>query len=328
VPIDITLLARKPFGFETGAGYGTDTGARGLFKWEWRRATRTGHRIDNSYRISQYLDVIDFRYLIPGLSPSTDQFAITGGYTNDRSPERDLNSTTRQLGGSYISGDVLKNWQNTYSLSYQHESYEDLTNIRESTMFLPSVKWEIIRANNRFNADHGYNLSLQVRGASEELGSSTNFAQAELFGKYIHKLTDYHRILMRADIGVTEQQDLDAIPLSLRFYAGGDNSVRGYAYQSLGPTVIDEKGEPVVEGGPYLLVGSIELEQKITGKWFAAVFYDKGNAMYHLNDSLKSGAGFGIRWQSPIGPVRVDLAEALSDRDKPWRLHVNIGPDF
>ena len=114
------------------------------------------------------------------------------------------------------------------------------------------------------------------------------------------------------------------VPASLRFFAGGDRSVRGYAYQSLGPLDASNK----VVGGKHLMVGSIEFEHSFNHRWGAALFYDAGNAMDHLGDELERGAGIGVRWKSPVGPVRFDLARALTLDGEPWRIHINIGPDL
>src|SRR5690606_9543527 len=119
----------------------------------------------------------------------------------------------------------------------------------------------------------------------------------------------------------TRIDEFSELPASLRFFAGGDQSVRGYRYNSLGPT--DASGEVI--GGRKLLVGSLEYEHRIRGGWSAAVFYDAGNALEDYGDSLARGAGFGVRWLSPIGQVRIDLASALSEDGNPWRLHLNIG---
>ena len=110
----------------------------------------------------------------------------------------------------------------------------------------------------------------------------------------------------------------------MRFFAGGSQSVRGYAYQSLGP--VDASGKVV--GGKHLMIGSIEFEHSFENKWGVAVFYDGGNAIDNMADDLERGAGFGLRWQSPIGPVRIDLASAVSQEGQPWRLHITIGPDL
>jgi translocation and assembly module TamA len=76
------------------------------------------------------------------------------------------------------------------------------------------------------------------------------------------------------------------------------------------------------------MFGGIEFEHYFNDRWGLALFYDAGNAIDDLGDDLESGAGFGWRWKSPVGPVRIDLANAISDPDRPWRLHINIGPDL
>ena len=76
------------------------------------------------------------------------------------------------------------------------------------------------------------------------------------------------------------------------------------------------------------MIGSIEFEHSLNNKWGVAVFYDGGNAIDNLKDRLARGAGLGLRWKSPVGPVRIDVATALSREDRPWRLHINLGPDL
>jgi translocation and assembly module TamA len=124
--------------------------------------------------------------------------------------------------------------------------------------------------------------------------------------------------------GHTSVKDFDNLPATLRFYAGGDQSVRGYAYNSLGP--LDSLGS--VAGGKYLLVGSIEYEHRLFEKWSAATFYDVGNAYNSSSEDFKEGAGVGLRWRSPIGPLRVDVSWALSLEEHPWRFHLVVGPDL
>jgi translocation and assembly module TamA len=136
-------------------------------------------------------------------------------------------------------------------------------------------------------------------------------------------------LIARAETGWTETSAFRTLPASLRFFAGGDQSVRGYALQELGPR--DE--EDNVIGGEALLVGSVELDRLFFdfdrfGRWGAAVFYDVGGAARDFGDSLESGAGAGIRWLSPIGLVRLDAAWALSRPGAPIRFHVGVGPDF
>jgi translocation and assembly module TamA len=109
----------------------------------------------------------------------------------------------------------------------------------------------------------------------------------------------------------------------VRFFAGGDNSVRGYKFESLGPE--DETGKVI--GGSGLLTASFEYEHPLINRWSIAVFVDSGNAFTGSRFEPKTGAGVGARWQSPLGPVRIDLAFPLDD-DEDARLHVSLGPDL
>jgi translocation and assembly module TamA len=102
--------------------------------------------------------------------------------------------------------------------------------------------------------------------------------------------------------------------------------VRGYDYKALGPTDIDGN----VIGGANKLVGSLEFDVQVFGNWSAAVFVDSGNAFNSFSDmSLKTSVGGGIRWYSPLGPVRLDVGVPLeNDAPDSWRIHVSLGPDL
>jgi translocation and assembly module TamA len=136
-------------------------------------------------------------------------------------------------------------------------------------------------------------------------------------------LTTRFSLLPRVQWGITWQKDpLTDLPPSLRFYAGGDRSVRGYAYQSLGPK--DSSGNVI--GGKHLLVGSLEVEYSITQNWSTAVFYDIGNAFNNFEDlTWPQSAGLGVRYYTPAGPVRVDLARQINVDNPALRLVVTIG---
>jgi translocation and assembly module TamA len=108
----------------------------------------------------------------------------------------------------------------------------------------------------------------------------------------------------------------------LRFFAGGDRSVRGYAYQSLGP----RNREGNVTGGKHLLFGSAELERAIRQDWGVAVFYDTGNAFDSFTEvTLAQSAGLGLRYYSKIGPFRLDIARQLNVASPAIRVHFVVG---
>lgn len=163
---------------------------------------------------------------------------------------------------------------------------------------------------------------MRVKGASKAAGSSTDFVQA--FGrlKLIFPVAE-GRLLMRLEGGMTEVGDFSRLPISQRFFAGGDASVRGYDFKTLGP--VNDEG--IVLGGSRLLSGSVEYDQKVYGDLVLAAFYDEGSAFNEGYLEPYRGAGFGLRWLSPVGPVRADIAKAL-DGHGGWRLHLSVGPDL
>ena len=144
-----------------------------------------------------------------------------------------------------------------------------------------------------------------------------------MFGKAILPLGEKTRLISRGQLGATGLGELFELPPSLRFFTGGDNSVRGYEYNSIGEE--DENG--VVQGGINLLVGSLEIDHPVKGNWFTAVFIDTGTA-FDNDPDFKQGAGVGIRWRSPIGPIRLDAAKPLNQSEDKYTLHFSVGVDL
>ncbi|MFO7604160.1 MAG: autotransporter assembly complex family protein [Gammaproteobacteria bacterium] len=320
VPIRVSLTPRKPHRYTLGLGYGTDTGARAKFGWEMPRLNQAGHRLNTDARISELGYSLGVRYRVPILNPRTDQMIYSASIVNEQTDTSD--STLRTIGVSLNRGRGL--WREAVALNYQQEEFIVAGDHGESTLLIPGVSWSRTWGNEFIHVLDGLRFDLGLRGASEQLLSDTDFFQLQGGLKGITSLTDSSRLIARGQFGSTVTDTFHQLPASVRFFAGGAQSVRGYAYQSLGP--IDATGRVV--GGKHLLVGSIEFEHNLGGKWGMAVFYDAGNAIDDLDDKLERGAGLGLRWKSPIGPVRVDVASALTHPGRPWRLHINIGPDL
>lgn len=321
IPIEVNLVPRHRQRYTVGAGYGTDTGARGRLRWENRRINERGHRFSTEYKVSEISDSLTARYTIPIRNPRTDQFAITSQWSNDHP---DTTQSETYLLGTSRSVDRGNNWLETLYLNYQTESFRVGDESGDSVMLMPGISWSKVTADNRINPTRGLRLLLDLRGSHPALVSNVQFAQVRAQAKFIHKIFGKSRILLRGDVGATRFGSIRTLPTSVRFFAGGDQSVRGYAYNSLGPR--NAAGQVV--GGEQLLVGSVEFEQGITEKWSGALFLDTGNAINNWQEALKDGAGFGVRWRSPIGPIRLDLAWAISEPNRPKRLHISVGPDL
>lgn len=322
IPVIVNLEARNPTRYSFGAGYGTDTGARikaGITK---RRINQAGHHFTGEALISELRYGIAGDYTIPGSDPRTDSWGIRGSVEDEHSDTSDY--TTAKLGGYYRHRDGL--WMKTYSLDYLVERYEILDEDENSKLLIPSVEWTRTypqELSERIYPTRGTLLQLSVRGASEDLLSDTSFIQPMISGKWIHSFSNSTRLIARGAAGTTSVSDFDELPTSLRFFTGGDKTVRGYAYNVIGPTI----GNDVV-GGKHLLESSIEYEVPVSEKWSIAAFADIGDAFDDEPD-YKRGVGLGIHWRSPIGPVRLDFGHALDEPPgKQLRLHLTIGSDL
>ena len=327
VPVAINLVPRTKRRYSVGFGFGTDTGARARVGLDIPLVNDKGHRFDTSLLNSELKDSFNAHYRIPVLNPRTDELAYRVAYSDEDTTT--ATSDVLTLGVGLIHARGL--WHETLSVVYQDERFEVSNDSGRSTLLMPSVSWTRVWAKERIYTRNGMSLVLDLKGASQILFSDVDFIQGKAYSKLIRSIGRKGRVLARGTLGAIWTNEFGDIPSSIRFFAGGDNSVRGYKYNSLGPK---EGKDGNVIGGKGLIAASVEYEHNIFTDWDVAIFYDIGNAVEDFDavndfdEVLKKGAGVGVRWKSPIGPMRIDLAYALSEKDKPWQIHLNIGPDL
>ncbi|MCW8918885.1 MAG: autotransporter assembly complex protein TamA [Gammaproteobacteria bacterium] len=319
VPISVALTMRPRSKYRLGLGYGTDTGPRTSAGLERRYTNRRGHRFATELMLAQFKQSAAANYAIPLENPVSDRIVLRSEYRLDQTG--DLDSRAVLVGADVERGSGR--WRRSYGLNYQLEDFEIGLQSGTSRLLMPSLSWMYVESAPLLYLIHGSRTTIELRGAAEGAGSDTSFFQARLLGKYIVPLR-LGRFLFRGEAGAINTREFEQLPPSIRFFAGGDYSVRGYAYKSLGPA--DSAGNIV--GGRYLLVGSAEYEIGLGEKWSGALFVDAGDAFDEGDTLLARGVGFGLRRKLPIGWLRVDLARAISLDGQPWRLHLTIGPDL
>jgi len=320
IPVNLTLTPRNKSLYSVGLGYGTDTGARARFGWEKPLINAQGHQVNTELDISEIGNSLSAHYSIPVLNPRTDRLIYSFGLIDEETDSNKSRVQTVGIGLNRIRGE----WFEKLSLEYQQEDFTVADISDQTRMLLPGVSWSRIWGTNFINTLDGIRFDISIKMATEELLSDVGFFQLKTGIKFIQPVGKQNRFIVRGSLGSTWTDEFDALPSSVRFFAGGSQSVRGYAYESLGPQ--DDDGD--VEGGKNLMVGSIEFEHSFKGKWGVAIFSDGGNAINDFNDDLEVGAGLGLRWKSPVGRVRIDLANAITQDGEPWRIHINIGPDL
>ncbi len=312
VPTQVKLTPYKAKQYKFGLGYGTFTGPRALAGVDWRHLGDSGQHFTALAKYSSVLRGLAVKYFIPGSKPLTDQYTL-GANIQEFRPQNG-NSFSESISGAYVK--MLYDWQHTLSLNLLNERYTFNNQPRRNSHELyPAYSISHIETDNMVDPHSGKMINFTVQGASENIFSTTSFIQSEVKAKYIFSPTSQSRIILRGDLGYTVVNDLNQLPLTLQYLAGGPGSIRGYNYGSIGP-------------GRYLEIASGEYQHRIIDNLYGAVFYDAGTATNKFNQGIMRGDGFGFVYISPIGPVQVYLARAESKAWKPKSIIFNIGADF
>lgn len=320
VPVQVSVVPAKRSVYRAGLRYGTDSGAGVTGRLERRYLNRRGHKLLLDLSLAQNDRQLLAQYRIPAFAWLDGWYAVT---MDVREEEIDgLTSQYLNLAGTRSGR--WRNWELLAGLNVRRERFDALDpgDLAYATVVYPSL-WGRWKDGDDANVpSRGRALMLEARAASRSAGSTVDFLQLRAQGDWIRGFGRDWRVLARGELGATASPDFDDMPPSLRFYAGGDRSVRGFGYKAIGP---DRNGR--VFGGRYLAVASVEVERMFSPQWGGAVFVDAGDAFDESFD-LKLGIGAGLRWRSPIGPVRVDLAHGIGEGGDTIRLHVRIGPDL
>lgn len=321
VPIRVELETRPRNQYTVGAGYGTDTGVRVRGSGQRRWLNEGGHRVQGEVRASLQSQALQARYVIPLAGGPADRLAVTSVFQHESF--QGLESQVLLGRGEWDHGRA--GWREVVSLRLMEEWYRDADGSRSSTLLIPEAVWSRDRGEDALYPRNGYRLVLGLSGASEVVVSDVTFARATAELTLARGLHSTGRVLARLNLGTTAVDRLQDLPVSLRLYAGGDRSVRGFAYRSIGPVGPDGS----VTGGRHRVVGSLELEQMLYGPVGLAVFSDAGSVFATADaislENAEHSAGLGVRWRSPFGSVRLDLAWPLSRPGDPPRVHFVVG---
>ncbi len=322
VPVEVSLTPRKRHAFTAGAGVTTDAGPRLRLGYEDRRASAGGHRWSARSAASLVRRSLDAEYRIPLADPRTEWLTLDAGVVGERT---ETSRTSEARIGVSQTKSRWDDWIETRFVSLTYDDFSVGKTRGIARLLTPGVSLATTRYDDRLRTSHGYRLHGEMRGSHEAAGSDVSFLRLSGSAGWVRAVPGGGRLLARAELGAMAVDGFDALPPSQRFFAGGDSSVRGYEFASLGPV----DGGGTVVGGRMLAVGSIEYEHPIRGRWSGAVFTDAGNAFDtgYRNEGLKVGVGLGVRWQSPIGAVRLDVARPL-DATQRFRLHLRLGPDL
>jgi translocation and assembly module TamA len=311
-----------------GVFVGTDTGpgVRAGVRRRW--INRLGHTLNTQAVIAEYLKTAQVVYGIPRPGRDHASFNLGIGYRDENTKTsvsrtlslaanatRDWHGFVRTLGVHVLAG--------TFTVGNSgNDVNEPGVERGRSTLIYPEVALTRKVMDNPLFVRRGYAINLIARTGP---GIDTRFAQALADATWIHALGRRDRLILRANAGIMTARDFSRLPPQLRFFAGGDRSIRGYAYQAIGPR--NALGR--VLGGTRLAVASATVEHYFTRDWGIAAFVDSGDAFDGTNFHAQTGAGLGLRWRSPVGMVRIDVGVPVASRYYHGpALHIVIGPDL
>ena len=320
VPILVRVRPAKRTVYTGGVSFGSDSGAgvQGGITRRWLNAR--GHLASGRMEISQRLNSLGGQYVIPLPGADRQSYVMSLSYrdeTTDTSTQKVSNLLiARQL--EHEHGSLA------YGIGAQSGDFEVGELPGSSTLVYPEARWTRRLTDDFLSPTRGWSLSAEARAAPAGFGGDAAFAQIRAEAKLLRPHREKNRWLARLTLGALWTDDFERMPPQLRFFAGGDRSLRGFGYQTLGPP--NALGN--VGGGHYLAVGSFEYERHLFGEFGVAGFVDAGNAFNAGDFEVAAGVGVGLRWRSPVGLVRVDLAQPVAGEGDGLRLHLTIGPEL
>lgn len=318
IPVLVRLQHSKSRRDDLGLGYGTDTGGRVSLGTNFRRLNERGHKLITALQWSEKKSGLSADYRIPVGSEPGEYYGLAG----EGSDERQTYGRERKYGlvGSLnrLSGD----WDRRYYLKYQRSIFDfDEGEDNSVSVLAPGTTLSRQWLDDPAYARQGLSLWLDTHAAQKGLLSSASFVQARIRTKTALPLGSKGRLLGRVELGATAARDFNKLPPDERFFAGGDQSVRGYGYQAIGASRDDNGG---VIGGRYLNVFSLEAEHPVKGDIGVALFGDAGGVGDRPYPTLHYGVGAGLRYRAPFGSLQLDLAHPLDPGEPVVRLHLGV----
>ncbi len=325
VKLHVSLEDRKPNSVALGAGYGTDTGPKFKIGWDKPIISTNGHSFSSLFSLSKIQKLINFSYKIPQGHPAENFFQFSGGRDVESFEKNDFTLDSIGVSRNYKS---KSDWVRNVYLKINNEQSEQENDFNETVItnfdayVTPGLGFSHRVANRALNPDQGYNFNFNFEFTDSALGSNTQYALIQGATKGLYNFENNHSVLGRLELGYLVSDEFFEVPLSKRFFAGGDQSIRGYDYKSLSP----ESSDGTLIGGEELAVVSTEYLWRFKPKWKIALFVDHGIVGLDSETSEYTGLGVGLRWLSLVGNIQLDLASRINSDESGVKLHLFMGP--
>lgn len=320
VDLDVLLYPRKKNIMSVGIGYSTDVGPR--LQWSWTKPwiNDRGHSVRSNIYLSSPKQTIELTYKQPLLkNPLNYYYEYSAGFENENKNDT---KTTASTFAALRYWNHPTGWQYSLGLRVRHDSFTQ-ADISDKTLLLyPTASLTRTRLRGGAFPDWGDSQRITVDLGRKLWLSDVDFFKIQGSTAWIRTYAQNHRFLTRLEVGILNTANIHRIPPALRFFAGGDRSVRGYGYKKISPK--DRNGKLI--GGSRLLTGSVEYQYQVYQDWWLATFVDSGLAANSFNpNELRYGTGVGVRWASPVGAIKFDIATPVHDKDNSKNIQFYIG---
>jgi len=329
LPVEVSLTERKHRSIGAGISYKTDEGPGATALWEHRNLLREGERLTVSGTVSDFTASAESTFYEPFFLRRDQSLRLVLRVAQDQ-PDT---YTSRNVGATAsVSRQLSDRLKVGAGVGYKVSRVEQL-GIRESFsyLFLPlDLEWD--SSDDLLDPTKGDRFGLHLVPFYDPTGNNPEFLKSRLrYRRYLKPFAAYPLVFAAGlSLGTISGAARDQIPADERFYAGGGGSIRGYAYQSVGPF---SQGEPI--GGRSLLETAFEVRMNLTQRLGLVAFLDGGNAYTgrfpDFGETLRWGTGLGFRYFTPVGPLRLDVAFPLNRRpgiDDSFQIYASLGQAF
>lgn len=321
IPLYVTLRAKSDNEVEVGVGFSTDEGPRFSSSWDKPWINSLGHSLQTNIKLSEPKQDITVIYKIPRGNPLNHYYTVQGGY---QLLNQDDTESERTVASVHRFDKDPDGWTRDVFLRSEYEIFTQGKQEGESFLLIPGFSYSRTRVRGGLDPEWGDAQTATLEFSEPWWSSDTRFVRLFARTKWLRTVMEGQRLIARAEQGAVWVDEVYDLPPSLRFFLGGDMTVRGFSYQSITP--VDENGDRL--GAKYATALSLEYDYKVAEKWRLATFVDTGTATNDYSEDWKVGTGVGVRWQTPVGPVRLDLAFGVSEDEVPMRIHFTLGPDL
>ncbi len=325
VPVSLELERQARNQYRFGIGVATDEGIRGIVGWDKPLINMRGHSFSSYIRASKVKRTAQAIYKIPNRNPNLDFFYIKLAQT--RIDHEDTLADTSHVSVHYVDADQGR-WRRDYYIGSEYEDYTQSIEKGYPVSSMVGLTLSTRSSTGGIDPKMGYSIVWDNR-AVELWKDSKIFYRTEFVFKAVSAVGENGRFIYRFQQGANVCPDSVAVPASMRFFAGGDQTLRGFSYNSVSTrNSIDE-----LTGSKYMTSGTIEYEFPIgIANSRGAVFLDSAMLTnnYSRDHHIQWGPGIGYRYISPYGIAKVDIAYGIDNqRDKKQiKLHLQFGPEF